>query len=124
MWRDYGLWAMFTQAHDNHFKNQFLNAVHESGCYALYKIPWDLNHTFGDVWRGEDEENNFTGYMVGSPVMDGAFEEYLARGGGAAARAFGEAGGFIACALLCLASLTAFFPVWKEAFCNSRRDML
>ncbi len=44
--------------------------------------------------------------------------------GGAAARAFGEAGGFIACALLCLASLAAFFPVWKEAFCNSRRDML
>ena len=84
---DYGLWAMFTQAHDNHFKNQFLNAVHESGRYALYKIPWDLNHTFGDVWRGEDEENNFTGYMVGSLVMDGAFEEYLARGGDEAALA-------------------------------------
>ncbi len=44
--------------------------------------------------------------------------------GGAAARAFGEAGGFIACALVCFASLAAFFPVWKEAFCNSRRDML
>ena len=77
---DYGLWAMLTQAHDNHFKNQFLNAVHESGRYALYKIPWDLNHTFGDVWRGEDEENNFTGYMVGSLVMDGAFEALLGSG--------------------------------------------
>ena len=44
--------------------------------------------------------------------------------GGAAARAFGEEGGFIACALVCFASLAAFFPVWKEAFCNSRRDML
>lgn len=84
---DYGLWAMFTQAHDNHFKNQFLNCVHEGGRYAVYKIPWDLNHTFGDVWRGEDAENNFTGYMVGSLVMDGAFAEYLERGGAEAAQA-------------------------------------
>ena len=44
--------------------------------------------------------------------------------GGAAARAFGEAGGFVACALLCFSSLAIFFPMWKEAFCNSRRDML
>ena len=44
--------------------------------------------------------------------------------GGAAAGAFGEAGGFVACALLCFLSLAAFFPVWKDAFCNSRRDML
>ncbi len=83
---DYGLWAMFTQAHDNHFKNQFLNCVYEGGGYTVYKIPWDLNHTFGDVWRGEDEENNFTGYRIGSLVMDAAFEETLARGGEEAAR--------------------------------------
>ena len=44
--------------------------------------------------------------------------------GGVAARAFGEAGGFLACALLCFLSLAAFFPVWKDAFCNSRRDMV
>ena len=30
----------------------------------------------------------------------------------------------VACALLCFSSLAIFFPMWKEAFCNSRRDML
>ncbi len=77
---DYGLWAMLTQAHDNHFKNQYLNCVYAGGRYTAYKIPWDVNHTFGDVWRGEDEQTNFTGYLVGSLVMDGAFEALLGSG--------------------------------------------
>ncbi len=87
---DYGLWAMFTQAHDNHFKNQFLNCVYGSECFTLYKIPWDLNHTFGDVWRSEDAENNFTGYMIGALVMDDAFAAWLKHGGTEAARATAE----------------------------------
>ena len=44
--------------------------------------------------------------------------------GALAARAFGEAGGFFACACVCFASLLLSFPLWKGAFCNSRRDML
>lgn len=83
---DYGLWAMLTQAHDNHFKNQYLNCVYAGGRYTMYKIPWDLNHTFGDVWSGEDEQTNFTSYRIGALVMDGAFEA-LVENGGEAARA-------------------------------------
>ncbi len=78
---DYGLWAMFVQAHDCHFKNQFLHAVYtgEDG-YTMYKIPWDLNHTFGDMWDGENEAANYTRYCLNRLVMDGAFEQLIAVG--------------------------------------------
>ena len=71
---EYGLWAMLTQAHDCHFKNQFLNCVWQNGGYTMYKIPWDLNNTFGDVWLSEGEETNYTDYRIGALVMDGLFE--------------------------------------------------
>lgn len=70
---DYGLWAMLVQAHDCHFKNQFLNCVYTDDGYVMYKIPWDLNNTFGDVWLLDSQEENYTGYRLGSLVMDGAF---------------------------------------------------
>lgn len=70
---DYGLWAMLVQAHDCHFKNQFLNCVYTDNGYIMYKIPWDLNNTFGDVWLLDSKEENYTGYRLGSLVMDGAF---------------------------------------------------
>ncbi len=78
---DYGLWAMFVQAHDCHFKNQFLHAVYtgDSG-YTMVKIPWDLNHTFGDMWNGEDKEANYTRYYIGRIVKDGAFEKLIESG--------------------------------------------
>ena len=44
--------------------------------------------------------------------------------GGLAARAWGERGGFLACAALCFSTLAVFFPLWRGAFCNSRRNML
>ncbi len=73
---DYGLWAMFVQAHDCHFKNQFLHADHEGNeLYTLYKIPWDLNHTFGDMWDGEGKKQNYTRYYLGRLALDGAFEK-------------------------------------------------
>ncbi|MBQ4609212.1 MAG: CotH kinase family protein [Clostridia bacterium] len=78
---DYGLWAMLLQAHDCHFKNQFLHAVYENGGYTMYKIPWDLNHTFGDVWYGDGKEQNYTNYIVGRLVMDGSFEKLIETGG-------------------------------------------
>lgn len=77
---DYGLWAMLTQAHDCHFKNQFLNCVYSVSGYTMYKIPWDLNNTFGDVWRNAAEDTNFTGYHIGSLVEDGAFALLVASG--------------------------------------------
>ena len=70
---DYGLWAMLVQAHDCHFKNQFLNCVYTGNGYIMYKIPWDLNNTFGDVWLLDSKGENYTGYRLGSLVMDGAF---------------------------------------------------
>ena len=44
--------------------------------------------------------------------------------GAVAARALGEAGGFLACAAVCALSLAAAFPLWRRALCNSGRDML
>lgn len=81
---DYGLWAMLTQAHDCRFKNQYWNAVEDGSAYTVYKLPWDLNNTFGDVWKSDAADTNFTDYYIGSLVMDSAFSEYLARGGEAA----------------------------------------
>lgn len=78
---DYGLWAMVAQAHDCHFKNQFIHCAYERENYVMYKIPWDLNHTFGDVWSAEDEEENYTRYYVGKLAMDGAFEKLIQIGG-------------------------------------------
>ena len=71
---DYGLWAMLTQAHDCHFKNQFLHGVYTGSGYTLYKIPWDVNNTFGDVWQNEATDTNHTAYSIGRLVMDGVFE--------------------------------------------------
>lgn len=74
---DYGLWAMLCQAHDCHFKNQFINCVYEGGGYTLYKIPWDLNNTFGDVWKSDAKEANYTDYRIGGLVKDASFEALL-----------------------------------------------
>ena len=77
---DYGLWAMLAQAHDCHFKNQFLHCVYNGGGHTIYKIPWDLNNTFGDVWENDAEATNYTEFRIASLVMDGAFEVYMDSG--------------------------------------------
>ena len=77
---DYGLFAMLTQAYDCHFKNQFLNCVYTGSGYTMYKIPWDLNHTFGDAWNGDSEQTNYLDYLIGDElVFDGAFSVMLDR---------------------------------------------
>lgn len=83
---DYGLWAMLTQAHDCHFKNQYLNCVYGADGYTLYKIPWDLNHTLGDVYL-DDPAVNYTEFRVGSLVMDCVFEALVNSGDGEVASA-------------------------------------
>ena len=75
---DYGLFAMFTQAYDCHFKNQFLNCVYERNGHVVYRIPWDLNNSFGDVWENDAEDTNYTEYRVLSPMIDPAFEKIVA----------------------------------------------
>lgn len=74
---DYGLWAMVTQAHDCHFKNQFVHCVYQHDGYRMYKIPWDLNNTFGDVWINDAPEENHTGYRISSLVKDSVFRVLL-----------------------------------------------
>ncbi len=71
---DYGLFAMLTQAHDCHFKNQYLNCVYTTSGYVMYKLPWDLNNTFGDIYQNDRGDINFTNFAVGDLVMDGVFE--------------------------------------------------
>lgn len=77
---DYGLWMMFTQAHDCHFKNQFLHAAYADGGYTLYKIPWDVNHTFGDVWENDAEDSNYNEYRIVDFMLDGVFETRFQQG--------------------------------------------
>lgn len=77
---DFGLWAMLIQAHDCHFKNQFLNCVYERGGHTIHKIPWDLNNTFGDVWCDDAKDTNYTDYRIGDLVMDGCFERFVESG--------------------------------------------
>jgi len=77
---DYGLWAMLCQAHDCHFKNQFLNCVYNGSGYTMYKIPWDLNNTFGDIWQNDAEDTNHTAFHAGDLVIDGAFGVLLDSG--------------------------------------------
>ena len=71
---DYGLWTMFTQAHDCHFKNQFIHGVYGPDGYTLYKIPWDVNNTFGDVWENDSPETNHTLFRIVDFTLDGIFE--------------------------------------------------
>ena len=79
---DFGLWSMLCQAHDLHFKNQYVHCVPEGSGYVLYRIPWDLNNTFGDVWSGQAEEDNFTDYRITSLVMDDIFRPMVEKGDG------------------------------------------
>jgi len=74
---DYGLFAMLTQAYDCHFKNQFLHGVYERSRHVVYRIPWDLNNTFGDVWENDAQDTNYTEYRVLSPMIDPAFEKII-----------------------------------------------
>ncbi len=71
---DYGLFAMLAQAHDCHFKNQYLNCVYTTHGYVMYKLPWDLNNTFGDIYQNDREDINYTNYAVVTPIMDCVFE--------------------------------------------------
>lgn len=77
---DYGLWAMLTQAHDCHFKNQFVHAVPHRGSWVMVKIPWDLNNTLGDIYQNAAADTNHTNYHVGDFVYDCVFEVLLGSG--------------------------------------------
>lgn len=74
---DYGLWAMLTQAHDCHFKNQYIHCVYTPDGYQMYKIPWDLNNTFGDIYKNNAEDTNYTRYAMAQPVLDAVFERLI-----------------------------------------------
>ncbi len=72
---DYGLFAMLAQAHDCHFKNQYINCVYTTHGFILYKLPWDLNNTFGDIYQNDREDINYTNYaVVDDLIMDCVFE--------------------------------------------------
>ncbi|MBQ3425382.1 MAG: CotH kinase family protein [Clostridia bacterium] len=84
---DFCLWSVLTQARDNHYKNQFIHCVPEASGYVLYRIPWDLNHTFGDLWCHEAPETNYLEYGISALAVDDVAQTLLAAGD----RAFREA---------------------------------
>lgn len=75
---DYTLWAVLVQARDGHFKNQFIHCTLNATGYTLYHIPWDLNHTLGDLWSGDDADANYLEYDITRLALDDAAEVLLA----------------------------------------------
>jgi len=75
---DYALWSMLTQARDNHFKNMYIHCAPGADGYILYRIPWDLDHTLGDLWTGDSPETNYVEYAVGEFAPDDAMKVLLA----------------------------------------------
>ena len=53
----------------------------------VHKIPWDVNHTFGDVWENDAEDSNFNQYYLTDFMLDGVFETRFQQGD----KAFDEA---------------------------------
>ncbi|MBQ8088016.1 MAG: CotH kinase family protein [Clostridia bacterium] len=74
---DYALWSALVQARDGHYKNQFIHCAFEQGQYTLYHIPWDLNHTLGDLWNGDAADTNYLEYAVTRIALDDAVEALL-----------------------------------------------
>ena len=56
----------------------------------MYKIPWDLSNTFGDIWQNDAVDANHTGYHAGDLVVDGAFGVLLDSGDADVYRAIRE----------------------------------
>ena len=79
---DFALWSLLVQARDNHFKNQFIHCAPEGDGYVLYRIPWDLNHTLGDLWAGDSPETNYVEYEIDELAVDDALAALLAAGDG------------------------------------------
>lgn len=75
---DYALWSMLVQARDNHFKNMFIHCAWEDDGYVLYRIPWDLNHTFGDLWDGDSPETNYVVYGISAFALDDGMKAMIA----------------------------------------------
>lgn len=67
---EFCLWSALVQAGDNHYKNQYLNCVYEAPGYTLYRIPWDLDHTFGDRWSGDSSQTNYVEYGISDLALD------------------------------------------------------
>lgn len=83
---DYGLWSALVQASDCHFKNQYIHCVPAGEGYVLYHIPWDLNHTLGDLWSGDSPETNYMTYAIGDLAVDDALAALLESGDAALIR--------------------------------------
>lgn len=50
---DYALFYSLISARDNNFSNTwYLTRFDETGDFAVEKIPWDLDMTFGNMWSG------------------------------------------------------------------------
>ena len=75
---DYALWSMLVQARDNHFKNMFIHCVWSDSGYVLYRIPWDLNHTFGDLWDADSPETNYVAYAISDFALDDGMKALIA----------------------------------------------
>lgn len=77
------LFVQMLSAYDNRYKNFYLATdIRDDGDYTLWKIPWDLNYSFGD--RFDVEANALTAYNLdwSQDIMEGFMlsENLLASG--------------------------------------------
>ena len=77
---DYCLWSALVQAGDNHYKNQFIHCVQGDAGYALFRIPWDLDHILGDQWSAASADTNFVEYLIGDLSVDDVAKRLLSDG--------------------------------------------
>lgn len=50
------LFIQLLYAYDNKYKNLYINADIKEDGYTLWKVPWDLNYSFGDRYINKEED--------------------------------------------------------------------
>ncbi len=77
------LFVQAIHAEDNAYKNQYIAAVEEdTGDYVYWKVPWDLNYSFGDcyceteetltIFKSETAEKVMKRFMLTETLLEGS----------------------------------------------------
>ncbi len=82
------LFVQTLYAFDNQYKNFYVAAdLREDGDYTLWKIPWDLNYSFGDRYSNETDsltayrlewaEDLMDGFLLSETLLEGRQTEFV-----------------------------------------------
>lgn len=82
------LFVQTLYAYDNKYKNFYIAAdLRDDGDYTLWKIPWDLNYSFGDrfdveanaltIFNLEWSQELMTGFMLSENLLESGNKEFI-----------------------------------------------